>query len=59
MYSMKKDKYYIYNEKKVERYSPNSTYKIYLAMFGLDRHIINDENSRMSWNHKHYPRCLE
>lgn len=24
-------------------------------MFGLDRHIINDENSRMSWNHKHYP----
>lgn len=24
-------------------------------MFGLDRHIINDENSRMSWDHKHYP----
>ena len=41
MYSMKKDKYYIYNEKKVEkRYSPDSTYKIYLAMFGLDHHII-------------------
>ncbi|EGQ3301665.1 TPA: BlaR1 family beta-lactam sensor/signal transducer, partial [Staphylococcus aureus] len=56
MYSMKKDKYYIYNEKESrKRYSPNSTYKIYLAMFGLDRHIINDENSRMSWNHKHYP----
>ncbi|RLL57698.1 hypothetical protein D8063_14190, partial [Staphylococcus aureus] len=30
-----------------KKYSPNSTYKIYLAMFGLDRHIINDENSRM------------
>ncbi|HCW8318013.1 TPA: BlaR1 family beta-lactam sensor/signal transducer, partial [Staphylococcus aureus] len=56
MYSMKKDKYYIYNEKESrKRYSPNSTYKIYLAMFGLDRHIISDENSRMSWNHKHYP----
>ena len=27
-------------------------------MFGLDRHIINDENSRMSWNHNHYPLML-
>ncbi|MCC9143498.1 beta-lactam sensor/signal transducer BlaR1 [Staphylococcus capitis] len=56
MYSMKKDKYYIYNEKESrKRYSPDSTYKIYLAMFGLDRHIISDKNSRMSWNHNHYP----
>ncbi|MCR0722835.1 beta-lactam sensor/signal transducer BlaR1 [Staphylococcus aureus] len=56
MYSMKKDKYYIYNEKESrKRYSPDSTYKIYLAMFGLDHHIISDKNSRMSWNHKHYP----
>ncbi|HDB8643007.1 TPA: beta-lactam sensor/signal transducer BlaR1 [Staphylococcus aureus] len=56
MYSMKKDKYYIYNEKESrKRYSPDSTYKIYLALFGLDRHIISDKNSRMSWNHKHYP----
>ncbi|HDD7778405.1 TPA: beta-lactam sensor/signal transducer BlaR1 [Staphylococcus aureus] len=56
MYSMKKDKYYIYNEKKSrKRYSPDSTYKIYLALFGLDRHIISDKNSRMSWNHNHYP----
>ena len=40
MYSMKKDKYYIYNEKESrKRYSPDSTYKIYLALFGLDRHI--------------------
>ncbi|HDP2900752.1 TPA: beta-lactam sensor/signal transducer BlaR1 [Staphylococcus aureus] len=55
MYSMKKDKYYIYNEKESrKRYSPDSTYKIYLALFGLDRHIISDKNSRMSWNHKHY-----
>ncbi|HDF1373059.1 TPA: beta-lactam sensor/signal transducer BlaR1 [Staphylococcus aureus] len=56
MYSMKKDKYYIYNEKeRRKRYSPDSTYKIYLALFGLDRHIISDKNSRMSWNHNHYP----
>ncbi|HEH2333727.1 TPA: beta-lactam sensor/signal transducer BlaR1 [Staphylococcus aureus] len=56
MYSMKKDKYYIYNEKESrKRYSPDSTYKIYLALFGLDRHIISDENSRMSWNHNQYP----
>ena len=44
MYSMKKDKYYIYNEKESrKRYSPDSTYKIYLALFGLDRHIISDK----------------
>ena len=56
MYSMKKDKYYIYNEKESrKRYSPDSTYKIYLALFGLDRHIISDKNSRMLWNHNHYP----
>ncbi|CAC6743411.1 Beta-lactamase regulator protein [Staphylococcus aureus] len=56
VYSMKKDKYYIYNEKESrKRYSPDSTYKIYLALFGLDRHIISDKNSRMSWNHNHYP----
>ncbi|MVI73407.1 beta-lactam sensor/signal transducer BlaR1 [Staphylococcus aureus] len=56
MYSMKKDKYYIYNEKESrKRYSPDSTYKIYLALFGLDRHIISDKNSRMSWNHNHDP----
>ncbi|MCG2449676.1 beta-lactam sensor/signal transducer BlaR1 [Staphylococcus epidermidis] len=56
MYSMKKDKYYVYNEKESrKRYSPDSTYKIYLALFGLDRHIISDKNSRMSWNHNHYP----
>ncbi|QUX18129.1 beta-lactam sensor/signal transducer BlaR1 [Staphylococcus haemolyticus] len=56
MYSMKKDKYYIYNEKESrKRYSPDSTYKIYLALFGLDRHIISDKNSRMSWNHNQYP----
>ncbi|MBF9304138.1 beta-lactam sensor/signal transducer BlaR1 [Staphylococcus epidermidis] len=56
MYSMKKDKYYIYNEKESrKRYSPDSTYKIYLALFGLDRHIISDKNSRMSLNHNHYP----
>ncbi|HHW8189626.1 TPA: beta-lactam sensor/signal transducer BlaR1 [Staphylococcus aureus] len=56
MYSMKKDKYHIYNEKESrKRYSPDSTYKIYLALFGLDRHIISDKNSRMSWNHNHYP----
>lgn len=56
MYSMKKDKYYIYNEKESrKRYSPDSTYKIYLALFGLDRHVISDKNSRMSWNHNHYP----
>ena len=56
MYSSQKDKYYIYNEKESRiRYSPDSTYKIYLTMFGLDKNIINKNDSYMKWNHTKYP----
>lgn len=55
MYSMKKDKYYIYNEKESrKRYFFNLIYKIYLVMFGFDWYIINDENLCMLWNYKYY-----
>lgn len=56
MYSSKKKEYYIYNEQESrKRYSPDSTYKIYLAMFGLDRNVITSNNSLIKWNHKNYP----
>lgn len=56
MYSSKKDEYYIYNEQESrKRYSPDSTYKIYLAMFGLDRNVITSSNSMIKWDHKNYP----
>jgi bla regulator protein BlaR1 len=56
MYSSKKKEYYIYNEQESrKRYSPDSTYKIYLAMFGLDRNVITSDNSTIKWDHKNYP----
>uniref|UniRef100_UPI0021B249AC penicillin-binding transpeptidase domain-containing protein n=1 Tax=Staphylococcus epidermidis TaxID=1282 RepID=UPI0021B249AC len=38
-----------------KRYSPHSTYKIYLPIFPLHHHIITHKNSPISSNHKHYP----
>jgi bla regulator protein BlaR1 len=51
LYDMKADQYRIYNENKSTlRVSPNSTYKIYSALFGLESNIITNENSTMKWN---------
>lgn len=37
------------------RTSPNSTYKIYDALFGLEAGIIAPENSAVAWNKVDYP----
>ena len=37
------------------RTSPNSTYKIYDALFGLEEGIITVNNSFMAWNRTDYP----
>ena len=37
------------------RVAPNSTYKIYDALFGLEEGIITPENSLIAWNNKIYP----
>lgn len=37
------------------RVAPNSTYKIYDALFGLEEGVITPENSLMSWNNEEYP----
>ncbi len=37
------------------RTSPNSTYKIYDALFALEEGIITSENSFMVWDEKEYP----
>jgi bla regulator protein BlaR1 len=51
LYDMKADQYSIYNENKSTlRVSPNSTYKIYSALFGLESNIITNENTTMKWN---------
>ncbi len=51
LYDSSAETYTIYNkEKSEERVSPNSTYKIYSALFALDKGIINKENSKMKWD---------
>lgn len=37
------------------RTSPDSTYKIYDALFGLEEHIITADQSFMAWNQTSYP----
>jgi bla regulator protein BlaR1 len=56
LYDLQADQYRIYNENKSTfRVSPNSTYKIYSALFALESNIITRENSTMKWNGKQYP----
>jgi len=38
-----------------QRVAPNSTYKIYDALFGLEENIITPENSFIAWNGETYP----
>lgn len=56
LYDMKADHFSIYNKKNSElRVSPDSTYKIYSALFALESNIITKENSMITWNGELYP----
>lgn len=56
LYDTKADQYQIYNkDKSTLRVSPNSTYKIYSALFGLESNLISGENSTIKWNGTQYP----
>lgn len=56
LYDMKANQYHIYNENQSKlRVSPDSTYKIYSALFGLESNVITSENSTMNWNGIHNP----
>lgn len=37
------------------RVAPNSTYKIYDALFGLEEGMITPDDSLIAWNHEEYP----
>lgn len=55
-YDLERNCWDIYNlERALLRRSPDSTYKIYDALFGLEHQIITPENSRISWNGTEYP----
>ncbi|MFC4075942.1 BlaR1 family beta-lactam sensor/signal transducer [Salinithrix halophila] len=56
LYDMQADQYRIYNEdKSTLRVSPDSTYKIFIALFALESNVITSENSTMKWNEIQYP----
>ena len=56
LYDLKADSWNIYDmEQATLRISPNSTYKIYDALFGLEEGIISPDDSFMSWNGINYP----
>jgi bla regulator protein BlaR1 len=55
LYDSAKDCYTIYNKtQSTLRVSPDSTYKIYSALFGLEAGIIQDEKSGMKWEGRRY-----
>lgn len=56
LYNMAEDAWNIYNEENATmRVSPDSTYKIYTALFGLENGLITQENSFKEWNGESYP----
>ncbi|MED1469857.1 penicillin-binding transpeptidase domain-containing protein [Bacillus salipaludis] len=56
LYDIKKKKYTIYNKKKSNKQvSPNSTFKIPHALFGLDKKVLQDEITLFKWDGTIYP----
>ena len=56
LYDLQKDTWKIHDIKRaILRVAPNSTYKIYNALFGLEDGIITPENSFIEWNGNTYP----
>ena len=56
LYNMAQDTWNIYDmDRAALRVSPDSTYKIYDALIGLEAGVITPENSTMEWNRELYP----
>ena len=56
LYNMAQDTWNIYDmDRAALRVSPDSTYKIYDALFGLEAGAITPEDSTMEWNRELYP----
>ncbi len=56
LYDLKNDTWNIYNMNHATlRTSPNSTYKIYNALFGLEEGIITPDDSFLAWDRTYYP----
>lgn len=56
LYDMENDAWSIHNmECATLRVAPDSTYKIYDALFGLEEGVITPEDSRIAWDGTNYP----
>ena len=56
LYDLEADHYSIYNKQQsMKRVSPNSTYKIYSALIGLEEGIIKEGNLEIGWNGEQHP----
>lgn len=56
LYDHNAQQYHIYNEEKSTlRVSPDSTYKIYSALFALESNVISPEESTLAWDGKEQP----
>lgn len=56
LYDAFEDQYHIYNRKMSEqRVSPNSTYKIYSALFALEENVITPDSNRQTWDGEVHP----
>ena len=56
LYDLENDAWSIHDmEHATLRVAPNSTYKIYDALFGLEEGVITPENSFIAWNGETYP----
>lgn len=56
LFDATKDQYQIYNrEMSEQRVSPNSTYKIYSALFALETNVISTKSNEQLWDGTVYP----
>lgn len=56
LYDLENDTWRVHDlERALVRTSPNSTYKIYNALFGLEEGVITPDNSLLPWNGETYP----
>lgn len=56
LYDLENDSWNIHDKEHATlRVSPNSTYKIYDALFGLEEGVITPADSFIAWNGKYYP----
>lgn len=56
LYDLENDIWSIHDmERATLQVAPNSTYKIYDALFGLEEGVITPDSSLITWNHEEYP----